>query len=151
MSRRDDDDDDEMDALDDLLDALDPENDEDEDIQRHIRLYALGLIGPGLPNRAPPTAHQTGPCDRAASTLLCGYDVTDQGDRARLPVDQRDPPCRRVATHVVRYWMDDFSDLFVCPLHLLAMLKRHPNDRIEPERLKQAQVSVRETDRELRR
>lgn len=73
------------------------------------------------------------------SAALCGYDVHRQGDRARQPIEQRRPPCRRKATHVVPFWLDDDGDdLYVCPLHAAAMVKRNPHDHVDPERIREA-------------
>lgn len=75
----------------------------------------------------------TAPC-----VPLCGYDVHHEGARQFEPVDKRRPPCRRVARWVVRDWLDehdDLMDLYLCDRHTAALVKLHPDDVIEPERV----------------
>lgn len=59
---------------------------------------------------------------------LCGYHMFRQGGRPGARV------CRKPATHVL-FWLDALGDLYLCPSHAAAMVKRHPDDGIELERV----------------
>jgi len=117
-------------ALDELLDALDDVASSDLDLPMAVKLWAAGLqvpnaLAPPIPRPASP------PGPRVSSTRLCGYDVLKQGDRARFPGS----PCRRIAEFVVRAWLNDLGDLYLCPLHLKALRRRQPHDEIERVRV----------------
>lgn len=128
-------DDDDPSALDDLLhDLEDLEYLERLKIPLAERLWIAGIQMPGASH--PDPAPNPPPCAsrrRVASEPLCGYDVTNGGEWAHAPWTTHLLPCRRVATHVVRYWQEDFGDLYVCALHLRALIRRNPDDAIEAE------------------